>query len=129
MDRIEKGKLIVSVAKALKSFQIADPRIAAYLYGTAEAGRLGLFASSIRAEVSCEIDRIRFLAAQEGIGLHSLITEILPWLESAGLCQLQRDQSGISNNLQVWYWLIVTFLARSLIIMIQEAHPKKTSVA
>ncbi len=94
VDNQTRGKLIVSAAKSLKGFQLADPRIASYLYGMSEAGRLGLFASSIRSETSASITRIRFLAAQEGIGFHDLATELLPWLEKAGLCQLLRDSTG-----------------------------------
>ena len=94
MDSQEKGKLIVSAAKSLKGYQLADPMIASYLYGTLAAGRLGLFASSIKSEAAATIDRIRFLAAQEGIDIHILLTELLPWLESAGLCQLKRNASG-----------------------------------
>lgn len=94
LEKQDRGKLIVSVAKSLKGYQLADSRIASFLYGTSEAGRLGLFASSIRAEEHADIKRIRFLAGQEGIGFHDLTTELLPWLESAGLCQLKRDTSG-----------------------------------
>ena len=55
MDNQERGKLIVSAGKSLKGFQLADPRIASYLYSTLEAGRLGLFVSAIRTEehVAC----------------------------------------------------------------------------
>lgn len=94
MEKQERGKLVVSAAKSLKVFQLADPAIASYLYGTSEAGRLGLFASSIRSETGASINRIRFLAAQEGISFHDLTTEILPWLEKSGLCQLHRGTSG-----------------------------------
>ena len=94
MDNQERGKLIVSAGKSLKGFQLADPRIASYLYSTLEAGRLGLFVSAIRTEEHATITRIRFLAAQEGIGFHTLTTELLPWLEGAGLCQLKRDADG-----------------------------------
>ena len=60
MDKQRRGKLIISAAKSLKGFQIADPRIASYLYGTSAAGRLGLFASSIKDEEHSNISRIRF---------------------------------------------------------------------
>ena len=94
MDRQEKGKLIISAAKSLKTFQIADPRIASFLYGTWDAGRFGLFASSVKSEEKADIRRIQLLAAQEGIGLPVLTSEILPWLERVGLCQLERGESG-----------------------------------
>ena len=94
VDKQAKGKLIVSAAKSLKVFQLADPRIASYLYGTSAAGRLGLFASAIRSDARASLTRIRFLAAQEGIGFHDLTTELLPWLEGAGLCQLSREAGG-----------------------------------
>ena len=94
MDKQEKGKLIISAAKALKTFQLGDSKIALYLYGTSDAGRLGLFASSIRSETRANITRIKFLAGEEGINVHSLTSELLPWLERAGLCQLFRDTAG-----------------------------------
>lgn len=94
MDKVEKGKLIISAAKNLKGFQMADARIAAFLYATLEAGRLGLFTSAIKNEKRSKIRRIRFLAAQEGIGFHQLNTELLPWLEDVGLCQLTRNANG-----------------------------------
>ena len=94
MDKQDQGKLIISAAKSLKGYRIADPRIASFLYGTLEAGRLGLFASAIKSEEHTNIKRIQFLAAQEGIGLPTLTTEILPWLEAAGLCQLKREANG-----------------------------------
>lgn len=94
VDKQDKGKLIISAAKSLKGYRIADPRIASFLYGTLEAGRLGLFASAIKSEEQANIKRIQFLAAQEGIGLPTLTTELLPWLEGAGLCQLKRQANG-----------------------------------
>ena len=107
LDKQDRGKLIISAAKSLKGYRLADPRIASFLYGTSEAGRLGLFASSIRAEEHADIKRIRFLAGQEGIGFHDLTTELLPWLESAGLCQLKRNTSGEIQevtSLVLAYW-------------------------
>ena len=94
MDKQEQGKLIISAAKSLKGFQIAEPTIATYLYTTSEAGRLGLFISSIKDEKHATIRRIQSLAAQEGIGLHGLTTDLLPWLERAGLCELARGSSN-----------------------------------
>ena len=94
MEKQEKGKLVISAAKSLKGYQIADARIASFLYGTLEAGRLGLFASAIKSEEQANIKRIQFLAAQEGISLPVLTTELLPWLERAGLCQLEREADG-----------------------------------
>ncbi len=93
MDKQAQGKLIVSAAKSLKEFQIGNPEIASYLYGTWEAGRLGLFASSIKGERHSNIRRIQFLAGQEGIGLPDLTSDLLPWLEKAGLFQLERGAS------------------------------------
>ncbi len=94
MDKQDRGKLVISAAKSLKGYQIADPKIAAFLYGTLEAGKLGLFASAIKSEEHANIKRIQFLAAQEGIGLPVLTTGLLPWLEGAGLCQLKRETNG-----------------------------------
>ncbi len=39
MERAEHRKLVVSAAKSLKRFQLADARIAALLYATSQAGR------------------------------------------------------------------------------------------
>ena len=94
VEKQEYGKLIISAAKSLKGYQIADPRIASFLYGTLEAGRLGLFASSIKSENRASIRRIQSLAAQEGITFPGLTNDLLPWLENAGLCQLTRDANG-----------------------------------
>ena len=94
MDKQDKGKLIISAAKSLKGYQIADPRIASFLYGTLEAGRLGLFTSAVKSEKRASIKRVQMLAAQEGLALPVLTAELLPWLEDAGLCQLSRDTNG-----------------------------------
>ena len=50
VEKQDIGKPIASEVKSRKGFQIAEPRIAPRLYGTVEAERLGLFASSIRSE-------------------------------------------------------------------------------
>ena len=68
--------------------------IASFLYSTQEAGRLGLFVSAIKSEDHSSINRIQSLAAQEGISPPVLTTELLPWLEHAGLCQLERGPNG-----------------------------------
>ena len=94
MEKQDKGKLIVSAAKTLKGYRLGDSRIASFLYATSDAGRFGLFASAIKSEHQAGIIRIRFLAGEEGIGFHNLTTEVLPWLERAGLCQLARDAAG-----------------------------------
>ncbi|MFC2070413.1 hypothetical protein ACFLTB_04495 [Chloroflexota bacterium] len=94
MDKQERGKHIISIAKNLKAVQKADARIASFLYATSDAGRLGLFISSIKSEGKADISRIRFLAAQEGFGFSELVTQLLPWLEKAGLCLLERDSDG-----------------------------------
>ena len=94
LEKVEKGKLIVSAAKSLKGFPQAGSSIASYLYGTWDAGRFGLFASAIRADLRSNIHRIRFLAGQEEISFHALTTEVLPRLEDAGLCHLYRNADG-----------------------------------
>ena len=94
MEKQDIGKLIVSAAKTLKGYRLDDSRIASFLYATSEAGRFGLFASAIKSEHEAGIQRIRFLAGEEGIGFYNLTTEVLPWLEKAGLCQLAHDHEG-----------------------------------
>ena len=98
MNRQERGKLIISAAKSLKDFRLADPRIALYLYGTLAAGRLGLFVSAIKSEERANINRIRFLAAEEGIDPRELKAELLPWLETAGICEIERTTGGEPQN-------------------------------
>lgn len=93
-DKQNRGKLIVSAAKSLKAFRLGDSKIALFLYATSASGRLGLFASSIRMEERATINRIQFFAAEEGIDFHELTTELLPWLETAGLCRLTLDTRG-----------------------------------
>ena len=93
-EQQELGKLIVSAAKSLKDFRLADPRIAGYLYATSAAGKVGLFTSSIRGERRSEFRRIRRLAAEEGIDPYELTTVTLPWLSEAGFCHLERDADG-----------------------------------
>ena len=94
MDKQNQGKIIVSAAKTLKGYRLDDSRIATFLYAISDAGRFGLFASAIKSEYQAGITRIRFLAGEEGIGFHNLTSEVLPWLERAGLCQLVRDATG-----------------------------------
>lgn len=38
MDKVEKGKYIISAAKSLKRYRLADPTIAAFLWATSHAG-------------------------------------------------------------------------------------------
>lgn len=97
MDLTSKGKLIISAAKSLKAFRIADPQITLYLHATLASGRLGLFASSIRAEEHANIRRIQLFAAEEGFDRNELTREILPWLERAGLCDVRRNSDEITE--------------------------------
>jgi hypothetical protein len=91
---MQKGKLVISAAKSLKSFQLGDPRIATFLHGTWHAGRVGLFVSAMRSARNTPMQRIRLLAGAEGIDYLSLAGNILPWLENAGLCRLRKNNDG-----------------------------------
>ena len=48
MYSVQKGKYIVSAAKSLKRYRLADETIATFLYATSYAGRVGLFLSALR---------------------------------------------------------------------------------
>ncbi len=97
MDKVEKGKLVISASKSLKGFQIGDPRIATFLYATLQAGRVGLFISAIRSLKNASFARVRSLAGVEGIDPHQLNSTILPWLESVGLCRLKKTNGAIDQ--------------------------------
>lgn len=94
MDKAEKGKFILSVAKTLKAYQLGDARIAAYLYASWFVGRAGLFAAALRHAEGVKLQRLTLLAAEEGLYLPELQDRVLPWLENAGLCRVNRRSSG-----------------------------------
>lgn len=89
MNKQEHGKLIVSAAKALKKYRLSDPNIAAFLHAASFAGRAGLVASAVRSH-KLAYAQVSILAAEEGFSPVDLKNSILPWLESAGLCQIAR---------------------------------------
>jgi len=39
MDKVQRGKHIISAAESLKRFQLGDANIAAFLYATSQPGR------------------------------------------------------------------------------------------
>lgn len=94
MEKAEKGKFILSVAKTLKAYQLGDARIAAYLYASWFVGRAGLFAAALRHAEGLTKQRLTLLAAEEGLYLPELESRVLPWLENAGLCRVNRRAGG-----------------------------------
>ena len=97
MNKVEKGKLIISASKSLKEYQIGDAQIATFLHGTQRAGRVGLFLSAVRDLREASFDRVRTLAAMEGIDAFDLQARILPWLEALGLCRLESKNGAIEQ--------------------------------
>src|SRR5215475_12450380 len=94
MARAEHGKLVVSAAKSLKRFQLADPRIAALLYATSQAGRAGLFMSSLRDARNVGIERVAMLAAGEGFGYPEVVGSLIPWFEANGVVRAKHDTTN-----------------------------------
>lgn len=94
MERAEHGKLVVSAAKSLKRFQLADARIAALLYATSQAGRAGLFMSSLRDARNAGIERVAMLAATEGFGYPEVVGSLIPWFETNGIVRAKRDTTS-----------------------------------
>jgi len=94
MEKIEKGKYIISAAKSLKSFRLGDPHIAALLYATSHAGRAGLFISALRHNLNMSMERLSLLAAEEGFGMPELRQVLLPWLEENGLIHIKKKSEG-----------------------------------
>jgi hypothetical protein len=97
MDKVQRGKYIISAAKSLKRFRLGDPTIAALLYATSHAGRAGLFASALRHNKNSSLNRLASLAAEEGFGYPDLLSYLIPWLEDSGLCQVNRQGQQIST--------------------------------
>ena len=85
MDKVERGKYIISAAKSLKRYQLADATIAAFLYATSHAGRAGLLASALRHNKNVSLGRLTILAAEEGFSPLDLSSRLVPWLEDSQL--------------------------------------------
>jgi hypothetical protein len=95
MSKAEQGKLIVSAAKSLKRYSVSDLKISAFLHAASKAGRVGLFAAALRYnEVPFESATV--LAANEGFSPVDLKKDILPWLEQAGICQLDKQNGAVT---------------------------------
>ena len=97
MDKVQKGKYIISAAKSLKRFQLGDPTMAGLLYATSHAGRAGLFASAIRHHKGISVNRLATLAAGEGFSPPDLLSHLIPWIEDSGLCRVKRQEQQISG--------------------------------
>ena len=97
MDSVQKGKYIVSAAKSLKRYRLADETIATFLYATSYAGRAGLFFSALRHNKNISLARLIGLAAQEGFSYIDLQRFLIPWLEKSQLCRINRKEEQISS--------------------------------
>jgi len=95
VDKIRKGKNIISAAKSLKRYQIADATIVAFLHATSYAGRVGLFVSALRHNKNMSFNRCATLAAAEGFSPPDLIEKLIPWMEKNGLCSARRKGEDI----------------------------------
>jgi len=99
MDKIQKGKNIISAAKSLKRYRIADATMVAFLHATSYAGRVGLFVSALRYNKNIPFNRCATLAAAEGFSPPDLTEQLIPWMEKNGLCSARRKgQDIISVN-------------------------------
>src|SRR5262245_57500941 len=94
MDALATGKLVVATGKTLKRFQLADQKIAAFLYASSTAGRSVLFASALRANGRIGCERVTMLAACEGFSPIDLRIQLLPWLQREGLCLLESSEDS-----------------------------------
>lgn len=97
MDRIQKGKHIISAAKSLKRYQLADVTMVAFLHATSYAGRAGLFVSALRHNKNTTFNRCALLAAAEGFSPPDLISQLIPWMENNGLCRAKRKGQDIAS--------------------------------
>lgn len=95
MDKIELGKHIISSAKSLKRFRIADVPMAAFLHAMSYAGRAGLLVSALKSNKGISLDRCILLAAAEGFSPPDLENQLIPWMENSGLCRVKRKNSKI----------------------------------
>ena len=97
MDKVQKGKYVISVAKSLKRYQLGDATIAAFLYAASYAGRAGLLASALRHNKNVSLGRLTMLAAEEGFSYLDLSSRLMPWLEDSQLCRIKWQGGQISS--------------------------------
>lgn len=95
MDRIQTGKHIISAAKSLKRYQLADATMVAFLHAASHAGRAGLLVSALRHNKNTSFNRCALLAAAEGFSPPDLINQLIPWMENSGLCRAKRKGQDI----------------------------------
>ena len=109
----DRGKRIVSAAKSLKGYRAADPYLAAHLHAVFLAGRAGLLAAAIRSH-RLTLEKLITLAAAEGFSPLDLRQTLLPWLESAGLVEVDRmsDEVVSVRSIILNYENILTAVAR-----------------
>ena len=87
---VDSGKLVISAAKALKPFTAADPTRTALLYGTWEAGRIGLLAFALRHQGRISRARFLTLAAEEGFSPPECDKSVIPALRQSGLIDVRK---------------------------------------
>jgi hypothetical protein len=96
--KAEKGKLVVSAAKALKVFR-PDPTVTTELYASWEAGRIGLLASALRNQGRISLERFNSLASYEVFSPVDCRKSVLPALENRGLVHVRR-QAGVIQEVE-----------------------------
>ncbi|MCX5999651.1 MAG: hypothetical protein NTU41_08715 [Chloroflexi bacterium] len=121
MDKVEKGKYIISAAKSLKRYRVGDRTVAALLYATSYAGRAGLLASAVRFNKSLSLDRLVLLGAEEGFLPQDVTSHLLPWLVDSGLCRTI-TQSGQVSKIES---LILTYngMLKAVAALYDSQHP------
>jgi hypothetical protein len=82
-----EGLRIISIAKALDSFQRGDPQISQYFGVTLLAGHAGLFLSSLRSHKKMSWKKFRALATGAHIEAPLLKTVVLPWLKTGAFVE------------------------------------------
>jgi hypothetical protein len=95
-----EGLRIISVAKALETFQRGDTNISRYFGATVLAGHAGLFLSSLRGHRKMKWKKFRALAAAAHIDSPVLKLSILPWLKRGAFIEETNDddETEISCN-------------------------------
>ncbi len=97
VQEVETGKLIVSAAKRLKAFSIAERTIAQFFTATSVSGRAGLVASAIRYHRKLGPERFRVFCSEEGFNRNDIRSTIVPWLKKEGLADIRVTDGEIHS--------------------------------
>lgn len=118
---IETGKLIISAAKRLKAYSLADRNIGQFFTATQVSGRAGLVASAIRYHKKLTAARFRALCSEEGFNRHEISTTISPWLSREGLAEIKVEDSEITSVTSLV--LIYEAILRAVVHLFEELGP------